>query len=386
MSILDREIKSSFKYQMIFSLCALIHLAFFLIFLFDGIYVLMYFNISSVIFYTVGTIRSKKKTFEKNSVRWINAVYCEITFHAVLCTLWIGFDACFYLYAMIVLILASYVLYIACEKSKFLKIILPFSAITVLSLVGCFIYLQFNEPLMFEIFSNEPTSGQLAVMRGTNILCSTLVIFYFSIMFISEMHVLIKKLNDTNEQLNHIAMHDALTGLYNRYSIYELVNNHKKLSQNSNDAAMESSSSEDSQAYCIIMGDIDDFKKINDAYGHDCGDAVLKEIAKILSDNVKEDDLICRWGGEEFLIIMHGEKQECLDNMKNTLLQINAARVHSGEFTVRVTMTFGLVYCMELTEEEKAKSVSDKIDALVKIADERLYQGKNSGKNTVVFE
>ncbi|MCM1299781.1 MAG: GGDEF domain-containing protein [Firmicutes bacterium] len=378
MSILDIEIKSSFKYQMIFALCAVIHLAFFTIFLIDEIYVLMFFNISSIIFYSVGALKSRKSSFEKNSIYWIYAVYWEITFHAVLCTLWIGFEACFYLYAMIVLIVASYVLYIACDKEKFLRVIFPFAVITVMSLVGCFVYLLFNEPLMFALYSNEPTVGQMAVMRGMNIFCTTLVIFIFSIMFIAEMHVLIKKLNVTNDQMKHIAMHDALTGLYNRYSIYELVSKHTKLSQSEEKVSPHS--------YCIIMGDIDDFKKINDTYGHDCGDAVLKEIAAILSDNVKEDDLICRWGGEEFLIIMHGIKQECLDNMKSTLLQVNAARVHSGEYTVRVTMTFGLVYCDELTEEEKTKSVSDKIDALVKIADERLYQGKNSGKNKVVFE
>ena len=182
-----------------------------------------------------------------------------------------------------------------------------------------------------------------------------------------EMQVLIKKLNETNERLNHIAMHDALTGLYNRYSIYELVKKHGKLSQDGKEKSGSSSSDSATHPYCIIMGD-----------------AVLKEIARILSSHVKDEDLICRWGGEEFLIIMHGSKEECVENMKNTLLQINAARVHSGEYTVRVTMTFGLVYCGELTEEEMAKSISDKIDILSKIADERLYQGKTSGKNKIV--
>lgn len=385
MSILDREIKSSFKYQVIFSLCAVMHSVFLLIFLFDGIYVLMVFNIISVIFYTMGAILSRGKAFEKNTVSWIFAAYGEITFHAALCTLWLGFESCFYLYAMIVLILASYILYLACEKERFLKIILPCAVVTIGSMGGCYIYLLFHECMMFEFFSNELTFAQLAVMRGVNIFCGFIVTFICSIMFIAEMHVLINKLSDTNEQLNFIAMHDALTGLYNRHSIYEMVNNHKKLSAIGEEVIDEDASSP-TGSFCIIMGDIDDFKKINDTYGHDCGDAVLKEIANILTQHVQEDDLICRWGGEEFLIIMHGSKQECLDNMKSILLQINANRMHSGEYTVKVTMTFGLVHHDELQEDEKTRPISDRVDALAKIADERLYQGKNSGKNKIVYE
>ena len=132
MSILDIEIKSSFKYQVIFSCCVALHLAFLIIFFTDGIYVLTFFNVFSVIFYTVGAIKSRKKSFEDNSVGWVCAVYGEITFHAVLCTLWIGFEACFYLYAMLALIISAYVLYMACEnKNKFLKVIMIFAAITV---------------------------------------------------------------------------------------------------------------------------------------------------------------------------------------------------------------------------------------------------------------
>lgn len=385
MSILDREIKSSFKYRFIFAICAVMHSAFFLTFMLDGIYVLMIFNILSIIFYTMGTFLSSGKGFENNTVSWIVAAYGEITFHAALCTLWLGFESCFYLYAMIVLILASYILYVACEKEKFLKIIIPFAIVTMVSMVACYVYLLFHECMMFEFFSNELSFAQLAVMRGMNIFCSFFVIFICSIMFIAEMHVLINKLSDTNEQLNFIAMHDALTGLYNRHSIYEMINKHKRFSETESEIISDDTSSSAGN-FCIAMGDIDDFKKVNDTYGHDCGDTVLKEVAGILTQHVQEDDLICRWGGEEFLTIMHGSKQECLDNVKSILLQINAARVHSGEHTVKVTMTFGLVHCDELEEEQKKKSLSDRIDALAKVADERLYQGKNSGKNKVVSE
>ncbi len=386
MSILDIEIKSAFKFRFMFLLSAVLHFIFLLVFFFNELYVLVLINVVSVLFYLIGSIRSKGTNIEKNGMGWTISVYAEICFHAVFCTLWLGFEPCFYLYAIIAVVIVSYVLYLANEKEKFLKIIIPLFFITFAFLIGCFIYLLFNEPICFTAYSTVLTRKQIALMRGINIFFCTGIIFFFSIMFIMEMNVLIKKLNSTNEQLNYIAMHDALTGLYNRYSIYELVKKHRILSDIHDGSESDEKPNVDVHPYCVIMGDIDDFKKINDAYGHDCGDAVLKEVANLLSANVKEEDLICRWGGEEFLVIMHGKKQECVDVIQNLLIQINANRVHSEGYIVKVTMTFGLAFCGELTEVEKTRSVSDKIDALARIADERLYQGKNSGKNKLVSE
>ena len=145
-NILEIELKSSFKYQVIFFISAMMHSVFLATFMLIRIYVLMTINIISVLFYLIAFAVGRWGDIEKHGVGWLSACYAEITGHAFICTLWLGFEPCFYLYAIIVLMVAAYVLYLACEKHQFLGIIMIFTVITLLSVLFCLIYFNFFDP------------------------------------------------------------------------------------------------------------------------------------------------------------------------------------------------------------------------------------------------
>ena len=366
-NILEIELKSSFKYQMIFFVSAIMHTIFFAIFLVNEIYALMSFNIVSVLFYLTGGIVSRRGDIEKHGIAWISASYAEITAHAVICTVWLGFETCYFLYSIVALMVSAYVLYLACERHQFLKVILTFAAITLVLTLFSIIYLNKLDPIITSVFHRTLDKGQIEFMRGLNILFDIIVTLFFSGMFIMEIHDLIRRLNTANEKLNYSAMHDALTGLYNRRSLYKLYDEMK-----------------DKGHFCVIMGDIDNFKKINDTYGHGCGDEVLKNISAVISKTADQKDIACRWGGEEFLLVILGTKEDCLARLNEMRDQILGLKIKYNNTQIKVTMTFGFVDCMEILDHTELINPCVNIDALVQIADTRLYYGKENGKNTII--
>lgn len=383
----ELDIKSSLKFQIIFSLSGCMHITFFIIFFALGIYILAAFNVLSIAFYTAASLHSRKENFEKRVIGWVMATYTEITVHAVLCTVWLGFETCFFMYSMIVLTVASYVLYLACEHEKFLITILPLAVITFATLAAVFVYLLFCPPIFTGVFERELSVAQINVMKGVNIFFNTFIIFFFTLTFIAEMNLLMRKLNESNERLNFIADHDALTGLYNRRSFYRLFNKFYGRGKDAEEEENDSQPSENKEispdSFCVIMGDIDDFKKINDTYGHNCGDEILKGVSQILRSGINGNDIACRWGGEEFLIIMSGCRADCLRRIEEIRCQVGGLSVQSDSAAVSATMTFGLADCFEGIDGSRRTDIAA-VDELVQIADNRLYFGKRNGKNLVV--
>ncbi|WP_457564773.1 transporter substrate-binding domain-containing diguanylate cyclase [Caminibacter sp.] len=145
------------------------------------------------------------------------------------------------------------------------------------------------------------------------------------------------------------AMTDELTGILNRRGV---IKEAKKI-------AVDSSA---------LFFDIDHFKKVNDTYGHDFGDYVLKELAKIISDNIRSADVFGRWGGEEFVLILRGTPYEKALKVAEKLRLIVANYDFKGK---RVTISIGV-----------APFRGDLKEAITK-ADEALYVAKNSGRNQV---
>jgi len=122
--------------------------------------------------------------------------------------------------------------------------------------------------------------------------------------------------------------------------------------------------------YSVMIMDIDHFKKINDTYGHDVGDEILKQLAEYVSKNIRKDDVFCRWGGEEFIVIMPHTN---LNEAKIAAEKVRKIIEHSKFIkNIPVTVSIGV-----------AKSVGD-FDKTLKVADENLYKAKNSGRNQVV--
>lgn len=160
---------------------------------------------------------------------------------------------------------------------------------------------------------------------------------------------------------------DKLTKLRNRMGLHsDYTSKYLKLMQRAD---------EDKVSVAVIMCDIDHFKRVNDTYGHNAGDAVLEHVAKILRDSVRDSDTVYRWGGEEFIIFLAKAK---LDNSADVAERIRKkieASVCTFEGTdIKITMSFG---CSEMDPEV---SVEDNI----KVADERLYRAKETGRNRVI--
>ena len=158
-----------------------------------------------------------------------------------------------------------------------------------------------------------------------------------------------KLLKKQKEYYKKIACTDSLTHLGNRRSL-EKANDYDT----------------------VILGDIDHFKKINDKYGHDLGDLVLVEVSKILKKFVRESDLACRWGGEEFVILL----KNCNDkDAYNKAMQLKEQIALLGDkFGFEITMSFGISNILNKT-----------LSAAIDEADKAMYKSKEDGRDRVTI-
>ncbi|MDX4026836.1 sensor domain-containing diguanylate cyclase [Aliarcobacter skirrowii] len=173
-----------------------------------------------------------------------------------------------------------------------------------------------------------------------------------------------KELYEKNEELERLSITDKLTGLYNRAKLDSVLNIEFEKAIRYNDI------------FSVIIMDIDFFKSVNDNFGHQIGDDVLKESAKILSSCIRTSDTLGRWGGEEFLIICPNSKQEDAIKLAN---RINIAiKQHTfSTYPKKVTMSLGVAsYC----------SIFKKAEDIVASADIALYKAKQTGRDRVVGE
>lgn len=165
-----------------------------------------------------------------------------------------------------------------------------------------------------------------------------------------------KELNETLARLEVVAITDYLTGLPNR----------RYMMQQLSEAASRSGMTP--RQMTLVMADIDKFKVINDTYGHDCGDIVLKQIADTMRANLREQDIVARWGGEEFLFLLMDTDlaggQVVADKIQRAI-GINKHTYDGKEFSV--TVSFGVVPFDAALD----------IDANIRKADEALYRIKS---------
>lgn len=166
------------------------------------------------------------------------------------------------------------------------------------------------------------------------------------------------------ESLRELSLRDALTGLFNRRFLDEtLARELVKIVREKN-------------TLCVCMLDIDDFKKINDTSGHDAGDKVLKIIGSLLKQNFRGSDIPCRFGGEEFLVIMlTSTLQDSVKRMNQFRTKIkNESLFFKGQLLPKITVSIGIA---------EAPQHGITIEEIIRAADEALYIAKQSGKDKV---
>lgn len=166
---------------------------------------------------------------------------------------------------------------------------------------------------------------------------------------------------EQKSELEEISNKDHLTGLYNRHMLS------KTLEKEYHRAKRMQGTFE------VIILDIDNFKQVNDTYGHNVGDVVLQELALLMKKSIRLSDTLGRWGGEEFLIIApikdHQNRSSMAENLRTKIEAYNFTTVHT------ITASFGVTRYQE----------GDCINSLIKRADDALYDVKKQGRNQVEF-
>lgn len=189
-----------------------------------------------------------------------------------------------------------------------------------------------------------------------NIAIATAVLIFFIRHFDISRSESAKAIEEKNNELEKLMQIDYLTGLYNRKKLDDVLN-------------MElSSASTGAGTFSIIMADLDNFKNINDTFGHLVGDSVLIDTAQVLKKGCTDTSFIGRWGGEEFLIICPQTNKLAGKELCNQLLR--AVSEHQYIIDENITMSFGLTEYI----------CGDSNDTILRRVDKALYYAKENGK------
>lgn len=352
-----KKLDEEWKYSRICYCIALVHLIFTCVFYRCDIFVLTAYNAVITIAYAwLGYSAVRKGQY---SLIYYSS-YVEIIFHSVFATLLVGWNWGFMIYT-ISLVAVSFYYTMALIGLKH-KIAHPFCAsiIVTVAFLATRIITQHIPP----VYENIASTDFITYFYCFNSFIAFLMCFVFCMLFTIEVWYMQNYLMTENNILDEMASRDPLTKLLNRRSMEPHLNH-----------VMEQARVSGTQ-FCVIMGDIDDFKKVNDTYGHDYGDKVLVAVSQTIRREMRSEDQLCRWGGEEFLLLIHtnGERSiKTAERIRKAISDIHIRNAAAG-IDISITMTFGVSSYMPGYNMEK----------LIRIADQNLYKGKKNGKNQVV--
>ena len=332
---------------------ACIHTLLFVIFLYFGVYMMAVVNTLSVSLYLGCLVWLH---YEKSPYVVFNLCYAEVIIHAMLATFAVGSSCGFLLYMVCMVPIAYYAAYSFRKSEHFINpVIYVFTTMLVFVISKCASWVV--EPMY-----NIGNGFFRDIVYIINYLLVVITIVAFMSTFLIQIRTLEELMIRKNQRLEVLSTQDALTGLSNRRSINEKYKDIIKKKE----------------AYSVILGDIDDFKHVNDTYGHACGDNVLKSVAEVFKASVRSDDVVCRWGGEEILVMLPQCNKDTATQIAERIAESirKILIVSPGGEEVRITMTFG-VACSNEGED---------IKDIIKGADNRLYYGKGHGKNCVIKE
>lgn len=321
-------------------MCLFVHTFNAILFYFLGIYPLSVLNVFSTAFYIMVLL-----LFKRSTDSYIIFTYFEIVTFSFVSEIFSG-GIFFYIFFVVGMI--SVVFYLLPPQKKLKHI---FQGIGIVYAVAIY-FVYINKICIFPEYSNlmESCKNEIGFLN----LCITL----FTLFYISNLYFF--ELNTTREKLTYSSNHDLLTGLFNR-RFFEYI--------------MQRNKNENESKYTIAIFDIDDFKKINDTYGHQAGDAVLKVVSKIIEDCHDKEYVAVRWGGEEFILFMpQTDENEAFCYLECLCEKIRDTVVEFEKQKIRVTVTVGMCTGTDLSDYE----------SVIRVADDRLYAGKRNGKNRVV--
>lgn len=320
--------------------CLAIHAFYAYLFYSLGIYILMALNICSCCFYCY-YLFLKRDTSEDAML----STYFEILLFSVLSELALGSEYGFFLY---IIGMSATVFYLLPSFGN--KRFLYQSSGVALVLVLEYVISLGN--IHFEQLQKAAGPYQTMIFLINIAVTATIVLaagFFYS-----------KEIENVWDSLNYNTNHDVLTNLYNRRFFENEIARISKITENS---------------FVICMLDIDFFKKVNDTYGHEAGDAVLVEVAARISEAAGKDNLAVRWGGEEFILYFPDrQRDQVYPEIEDLRKRIEGMTIQTEGQEIHVTITAGIA--MGLSYEN--------YESTIKVADDKLYIGKQQGRNRVI--
>ncbi|MEL0169291.1 MAG: GGDEF domain-containing protein [Pseudomonadaceae bacterium] len=197
----------------------------------------------------------------------------------------------------------------------------------------------------------------LNMVVAANVGFSSLAVMLFS-------HIYERSRDDNEQRLIELAGTDSLTGLANRMRLGDTFRNLRGLADRGN------------TALSLVVLDLDHFKQVNDRYGHEVGDSVLQRTAEALRSRLRDSDLACRLGGEEFALLLPGATLEQAADLADALrIRLEQTPINTGRDVIFVTFSAGVA-----SLGEDGSSLSE----LLRTADRRMYEAKGGGRNQVV--
>lgn len=342
------------KYSGITIAVAVIHIVFLILFFIMRVYPMCIYNVFAITLYLI--ICSKISSIKNYQSVYLIYLF-EVILHSTLATLMCGWD-CGFMYYTIAFIPVSFYVTFTIESFK-KKLFYPFFT---------FGFVLFSYIIMkcisyyIDPFYQSFNRGFTVFLYYINVVIGLFATFMFSALFALENASMQMMLKDETQSLEEKANFDPLTHFLNRRSMTERLNQaHKNALIND-------------VSYSLIMSDIDFFKKFNDTYGHDCGDYVLQTIAKIIQAQIRNKDSACRWGGEEFLLLINENLDTAAEVAERIRKSVETYDFYYEGQTLHVTLTLGV----------SSYYTSSKVKTLIEIADKRLYKGKENGRNQVV--
>ncbi len=347
------QITNRLKFHALISSVVFVHVLLLVIFGIFHIMPLFLFNIFSVLSYLLCFWLIWGEREHYLAIYYIT--YVEVILHSFAATICLGWKFGFAQYIIAIIPVGFYICYTLDTKLHKFTIATLSGVFAALAFLACKFISFFREPLI--VLDNAALELSLYVF---NSLCAFVFLIFFSLIFVYEIRLSSNQLKRQNALLDKLASTDPLTGLYNRRSMDIF------LSQ-----AVETKSS-----FALIMCDIDNFKKVNDTYGHDFGDVVLKGIAGITTEQVKGHGYVCRWGGEEILILLNNASEESSLYIAENIRRNVANRVFElNEKWIHCSLTLGIAL----------HNGKEPVEDTITRADYNLYCGKRNGKNTVVL-
>lgn len=338
-------------YTIILGSCIFVHFCYVLIFFTAGINFFTIFNMFSTLVYAAMTFSFA--WHKSRHVTIISVVYFEILLHASLATLLLGWEYGFYLQIITLVPLAFY----SPLRSKYSAYV--FSGISIV----VFFILRFYTYNNVSHMSDGLTDDAIKFLYLFNCVISILPLVMFSSNYYNSTRASQNKLFEKNKNLQKLADTDPLTGMRNRRSMITKLEQAMELKEISN------------IDFSLIIFDIDDFKLVNDRYGHDCGDYVLKTLAELLTEYSRTGACVCRWGGEEILIMIPTSD---MGQAKYTAEEIRHS-VETYPF-VYESYSFHITITLGISSSEEHNTINE----MLLQADKNLYCGKQNGKNCAV--